>query len=120
MGHFQAVYDKTTDPDTKVSAMIQMADVNQESGHLGEAAAVYQRVVQAYPNNPMMDYVQYRQAIAFLKAEKIDAALASFKALQANFPDSKYLEDMDYYRGVISFKKGNWSKASVTMDHFLK
>ncbi len=67
-----------------------------------------------------MDYVLYRQAIAFLKSGKIDAALVDFKTLQDNFPNSKYLEDIDYYMGVISFKKGDWQKSARRWNSYLK
>ena len=61
----------------------------------------------------MMDYVLYRQAIVFLKLGKMDAALFNFKNLQADFPNSPYLQDMDYYKGVISFKKNDWDQSAL-------
>ena len=66
--------------------MIQMADVYQESNQWDDAAGMYERVKKMYPNNGMMDYVLYRQAIAFLKSGKIDAALGCFKSLRDGLP----------------------------------
>jgi len=120
ISYFQEVYDHSLDADTRANALIQMADVYQESNQWDQAAQLYDRVKKTYPNHGMMDYVFYRQAIAFLKSGKIDSALNTFKSLQDGFADSKYLEDMDYYMGVISFKKGNWQTSAQTMGHYLK
>lgn len=68
----------------------------------------------------MMDYVLYRQAIALLKSGKIDAALDNFSSLQDNYSDSKYLEDINYYMGVISYKKGEWEKSARIMRAYLR
>ena len=81
---------------------------------------LYERVKKTYPDNDMMDYVLYRQAIAFLKSGKIDDAFVNFKSLRDGFADSQYLEDIDYYMGVISFKKGDWQKSAQTMGLYLK
>jgi tetratricopeptide (TPR) repeat protein len=120
LNYFQEVFDQGKNTEDRQNALIQMADVYQESGQWDEAAGMYERVKKVYPNNDMMDYVLYRQAIAFLKSEKMDAALVNFKSLQDGFPDSKYLEDIDYYMGVISFKKGDWQNSIQTMGLYLK
>jgi len=120
IGHFQDVFDKVVDADSKANALIQMADVYQESGHWDDALRIYEQVKKSFPANSMMDYVLYRQAIVFLKLDKTDAALANFKDLESGFPESFYLQDLDYYTGVISFKKNDWSGSVLMMDHFLK
>ncbi len=120
INYFQEVYDHSRDADTRANALIQMADVYQESNQWDDAAGLYERVERDFPNNGMMDYVLYRQAITFLKLEKIDAALRCFKNLQDGFANSKYLEDINYYMGVISFKKGDWQKSAQTMGLYLK
>jgi len=120
VSHFQEVFDHSQDPDARANALIQMADVYQESNKWDDAAGMYERVKRMFPGNDMMDYVLYRQAIAFLKSGKVDAALVDFKNLQDNFSGSKYLEDINYYMGVISFKRGDWRKSVHTMSHYLR
>jgi len=120
ISHFQEVFDQSSRTDDRQDALIQMADVYQESNQWDDAARLYERVKKMYPNNDMMDYVLYRQAIAFLKSEKIDTALGNFKSLRDGFANSKYLEDIDYYMGVISFKQGDWQKSAQTMGRYLK
>jgi len=120
ISHFQEVFDQSHDPEVRANALIQMGDVYQENKQWDDAVLMYEKVKKSYSNKEMMDYVYYRQAIAFLKLEKIDAALVDFKVLRENFTDSKYLDDIDYYMGVISFKKGDWRRSCQTMVHFLK
>jgi len=120
ISHFQEVFDKSADADARANALIQMGDVYQEVNHWDEAVRLYERAMKMYPNNGMMDYVLYRQALAFLKSGKVDAAVLNFKTLQEDFANSKYLEDIDYYMGVISFKKGQWQKSAQIMDSYLK
>lgn len=120
VSYFQEVFDQGQDAETHANALAQMADIYQEGLQWQDAANMYERIKKIYPNSSLMDYVLYRQAIAFLKSDKIDAALANFKVLQDNFTNSKYLEDIEYYMGVINFKKGEWQKSSREMKHYLK
>ncbi|MBF0571606.1 MAG: tetratricopeptide repeat protein [Candidatus Omnitrophica bacterium] len=120
ISRFQEVFEHSRDVEARANALIQMGDVYQESNQWDNAAGMYERVRKMYPNNAMMDYVLYRQAIAFLKSGKIDASLVNFKSLRDGFSDSKYLEDINYYMGVISFKKGDWRQSAQTMSLYLK
>ena len=120
INYFQEVFDKSSDADVKVNALIQMADVYQESHQWEDAAGMYERVMKTFPNNGMMDYVLYRQTIAFLKLGKVNGAFGLLKNLQENFPNSKYLEDVNYYKGVISFKKADWQQSALTMERYLR
>jgi TolA-binding protein len=120
ISRFQEVFEHNHDADTRANAMIQMADVYQDSEQWDNAAGMYERVRKIFPGYGMMDYVLYRQSIAYLKSGKIDAALGNFKNLQENFSDSKYIEDINYYMGVIKFKKGDWKKSAKLMDTYLK
>ena len=84
ISYFQEVFEQSQDVQTKANALIQMADVDQESLQWDAAAGIYERVKKMYPNSDMMDYVLYRQAIVFLKLAKVDAAQADLKMLQDN------------------------------------
>ncbi len=120
LGRFQEVFDHSSEAESKANALVQMGDVYQESSQWDNAAGMYERAKNIYPNNEMMDYVLYRQAIALLKSGKAGAAASVLKSLRDAFPNSKYLEDFDYYMGVISFKKGDWQKSAQTMEMYLK
>jgi TolA-binding protein len=120
ISRFQDVMKNGRDAQARANALIQTADVYQEDSQWNEAAATYEQARKMFPDNGMMDYVLYREAIADLKSGKIEDALGRFKNLREVYPASKYLEDIDYYTGVISFKKGDWQQSSQTMERFLK
>lgn len=120
ISRFQEVFDKTTDTEIKANSLIQMGDVYQEANQWDDAAGMYERVKKIFPGYGMMDYVLYRQAIALLKMGKVDSAFTNFKNLQDDFSNSKYLEDVDYYIGLIRFKKGDWKESGRRMTVYLK
>lgn len=118
--HFQGIVDHTDKVDSKVNALVQMADALVDAGKMDDAAAIYDQIVKNYPENSMIDYVQHRQAIALLKVGKIPSAVLLFENLKKNFPQSKYLEDVDYYLGLAAFKASQWKEASERIEDYLK
>jgi tetratricopeptide (TPR) repeat protein len=117
---FQSVYEQSKDQDIKNNALIQMADAYQEGGRFNDAIGIYEQISKNGQRSGLEDYIQYRLAVALLKAEKFEVAQIAFTTLMNKFPDSKYLEDVNYYQGVIQFKNNNWGKAANFMDVFLK
>jgi TolA-binding protein len=118
--NFEIVKNKTANKIVKISALTQIGDAYQDVGQWERAIEVYDAILQDYPESPYTDYIQYRQGIALLKMERIDAATLSFQSLQANFPGSKYLNDVQYYLAVAYFKKGNWVAARDRIAEFIE
>ncbi len=117
---FLDVIANASSDDSKASVMLQLADAYQDAERFNEAVGAYDEIVLKYPGIVLADYLQYRKAIALLKSDQIEGAINAFAFLKNNFPDSKYLEDIGYYLGVLEFKKGNWSAAAGYMEEFLK
>ncbi len=117
---FQAIKDQSTSKTIKISALTQIGDAYQDLGELEKAVTVYDQILRDYPDSVYADYVQYRQGIALLKMERIEAATLSFQGLQANFPQSKYIHDTYYYLALAYFKKGNWAAAKQYINDFIK
>ena len=105
--NFELIKNTTTNKTVKISALTQIGDAYQDVGQLDKAVDVYDEILRDYPESPYTDYVQYRQGIALLKNEKIDAATLSLRSLKTNFPKSKYLTDVDYYLALAYFKNGD-------------
>ena len=117
---FQDIMDQSQNKVVKVSALTQIADAYQDAGKPEKALEVYDQILRDYPDSLYTDYVQYRQGVALLKMEKSEDATLSFKSLKANFPQSKYLNEADYYLGVAYFKKGDWAASRDQIEAFMK
>ncbi len=117
--NFELIKNTTTNKTVKISALTQIGDAYQDVGQLDKAVEVYDEVLRDYSESPYTDYVQYRQGIALLKNEKIDAATLSLRSLKTNFPKSKYLTDVDYYLALAYFKKGDWGAARDQIAQFI-
>ncbi|MBI5415205.1 MAG: tetratricopeptide repeat protein, partial [Candidatus Omnitrophica bacterium] len=116
---FEIIKNTTANKTVKISALTQIGDAYQDVGEMNKAIDVYDGILRDYPESPYTDYVQYRQGIALLKAEKIDAATLSFQTLKTNFPRSKYLNDADYYLALAYFKKGDWAATRDQAGQFM-
>ncbi|MCA9403353.1 MAG: tetratricopeptide repeat protein [Candidatus Omnitrophica bacterium] len=117
---FEIIKNRAQKKTVKISAMTQIGDAYQDAGEWEKAVSVYDEILREYPESQYADYVQYRQGIALLKMEKIEAATLSFQTLRSNFADSKYLADVNYYLAVAYFKKSNWTLAKHQILKFLE
>lgn len=117
---FEKIINRTKSKVVKVSALTQIGDAYQENGDLKKALEIYDRILKDFSDSLYTDYVQYQQALVFLKMNKIEAATFSLQTLQANFPNSKYLNDSNYYLALAYFKKGDWAAAKEQIELFLK
>ncbi len=118
--NFQDIMNKTDSKIVKVSALTQIADAYQETDELEKALKVYDQILRDYPDSLYTDYVQYRQGIALLKLNRVEAATLSFQTMQTNFPKSKYLEDVNYYLALAYFKKEDWRQTVEKAEEYLK
>lgn len=118
--NFENIMSKTESKIVKISALTQIGDAYHDANQLDKAIEIYDRILKDFPDSMYTDYVQFRQAIALLKQNKIEAATLSFMSLQSNFPKSKYLNDVKYYLGLAYFKKDDWRQAIVSIEDYLK
>ena len=116
---FEAIMAKTNSNTVKVSALTQIGDAYQDIDQPDKAVDMYDQILRDYPDNISNDYVQFRQAIALLKMDKIEAATLSLQSLQTNFPDSKYVKEAKYYLAVAYFKKKEWATAIKHINDYL-
>ena len=116
---FQTIKDSTESKTVKISALTQIGDAYQDIEQYEKAVGVYDKILSEFPDSPYTDYVQYRQGIALLKMDKIEAATLSFQTLKTNFPLSKYINDINYYLAVAYFKKDDWPVAKEYIHEFI-
>ncbi len=117
---FKTIKDRSDNKTVKISALVQIGDAYQDLNQFDKALDVYDQILGDYPESPYTDYVQYHQGITLLKMDKIEAATLSFQSLQTNFPQSKYLNDVNYYLAVAYFNKNDWTQARKKIGEFIK
>ena len=117
---FQTIKNTSASKTVRISALTQIGDSYQDAGQFQKAIEVYDEILKDYSDSAYADYVQYRQGIALLKMDNIQAATLSFQSLRTNFPKSKYLEDTQYYLAVAYFKKGDWATAREYILNFIE
>ena len=115
---FEEIMSKTQSDIVKVSALTQIANAYFDIEEMQKAIDVYDRILKEYPGSIYADYVQFRQGIALLKLDRIDAARMSFHAVQQNFPQSKYLDEVTYYEAVAYVKKEDWRSAIPLLEEY--
>ncbi|MDP2654559.1 MAG: tetratricopeptide repeat protein [Candidatus Omnitrophota bacterium] len=117
---FEKIMNTTKSKVVKISALTQIGDAYQDINQLEKAIDIYDVILRDYPDNVFNDYVQFRQGIALLKLNKLEAATLSLQSLQANFSNSKYLKEGKYYLGVAYFKKKDWNNTIAYIQDFLE
>ncbi len=116
---FREISSRTSNVTVKVSALTQIGDALQEAGRLGEAVDVYDQVLRDYPDTLYSDYAQFRQAVALLQLDRLDAAVLALQSLKAHFPRSKYVTEAWYYLGLAHYKKEEWASAIGYLRDYL-
>ncbi len=117
--YFKNIMNQTKSKVSQVSALVQLGDAYQDIANYERAIEIYDQILKEFPDSPYADYAQFRQGVALLKTEKIEAANLSFKTLEANFKDSKFLTDAQYFLGVAAYKQGDWTTAQQYMEKYL-
>ncbi|HOW36239.1 MAG TPA: tetratricopeptide repeat protein [Candidatus Omnitrophota bacterium] len=119
IANFQEVVNRSENKIIQVSALTQIGDAYQDMGEIDKSLEVYDKILKDFPDSLYTDYVQYRQGIALLRLNKIEAATLAFQSLKTNFPTSKYLTDIKYYLGLAYFKKEDWAAAKEQLTGFI-
>ncbi len=82
----------------------------------------YQSYLKRYPHRPDNDLILYQLSRAYALDGQIENARAMMDDLAANFPQSKYIDEIQFRRGEAFFVDGEYQQAqlayAVIVDHF--
>jgi len=117
---FQTIINQSNNKIVKTSALSQIGDAYQESKQFPQALMTYDRILKDFPDSLYADYAQFQQGITLLKMGDFESAKRSLQTLKANFSQSKYSAETDYYLGFACFQGQEWSEAIQYITEFLK
>lgn len=117
--NFRKVMDISADKTMRLSALCQIGDIYQDIGDLQLAVDTYDEILKTYPESLYSDYIQYREGIALLKMDRVEAATIILQSLSKNFPKSKFINDAQYYMGMAYFKKGDFVASKEQFETLL-
>jgi tetratricopeptide (TPR) repeat protein len=70
-----------------------------------EAIALYDEILESYPNYPHNDRVLYQKARAFDELGRVDDAIEVAALLVDRYPDSRHLDEIQFRRGEYFFTR---------------
>lgn len=73
----------------------------------------YQSYLKRYPHRPDNDLILYQLSRAYALEGQIDEARATIEQLAADFPQSKYTDEVQFRRGETFFIDGEYQKAQL-------
>ncbi len=134
---FSKIKDRYPYSDQALVAQVKLADALYYNKKFDEAQSAYKEFEKLHPNNKVIPYVIYQQALCFYRQRPTidrdqtftEKALAEFRRLQQKFPKSeqatkaekyklKCLEDLaehEFYVGAFYFKTKRYASA---LDRF--
>lgn len=106
------------DGPEKIEATRRVADLQLERAAIGEggstdSAALYQGLLEQYPNNPSNDKIYYQLAKAHIFDRNIPAAIATLERLSKRFPNSPIRLEADFRRAELLFENGQYAQAET-------
>jgi len=85
-------------------------------GRYAEAAGAFNRFLTANPASSYSDNANYWLGETYYVTRDFDRALATFKGLTANYPDSPKVSDSRLKMGYIYYEKKDWANARQELE----
>ncbi|MFK7895780.1 MAG: tetratricopeptide repeat protein [Myxococcota bacterium] len=103
--------DDFADPEEKLA--LPNPDGDAPTGPL-EAIALYDQILERYPNYAQADQVLYQKARAYDELGQVDEAIEVANELVSRFPDSRHLDEAQFRRGEYYFTRKKFLDAEAS------
>jgi len=119
------------DAELRSEALRRLGDLNLESSeseriehelltneglHATEAITLYGALLKAYPNYERNDAVLYQLARAYELDAEPDQALAALDRLVADYPHSRFIDEVQFRRGELLFAEKKYPSAQSAYE----
>ncbi len=100
---------------SSVASSLELPDGNP-SADVGplEAIELYDRILASYPNYPHNDRVLYQKARAYDELGRSDEAIAVIEGLVAEYPHSRYIDEVQFRRAEYFFTRRKYYDAELS------
>jgi tetratricopeptide (TPR) repeat protein len=102
--------------ESSESERIERELVTNDGLQVAEAITLYTALLKTYPNYERNDSVLYQLARAYELDAQPDKALASLDRLVADYPKSRYLDEVQFRRGELLFTAKAYPQAQAAYD----
>ena len=70
-----------------------------------QSIAAFQKIIQDFAEDEVLDDVHYRLGTVFMEKKKFQEAVSHFEVILQKFPESVYRDEAFYYLGEIYYKE---------------
>jgi TolA-binding protein len=104
----------------KPTASIQMrkGDVYSNLGKHLEAIGEYRKVVDSFPQSPLVPAALYKIGTAYMNLNEHQAALSQFERLLRDHPSSDWVDEAELRIAETHIENGDYRRAIVRLENF--
>ncbi len=95
------------------------AESRYKNGDLDFALSRYEDLIQEYPLSEYVADSFFRIAVITLRSDKIEEADILFDRVEKRYKNTRFIDYLPFWKGLIRFKQKNWEESSVLFSQFL-
>ncbi len=96
------------------------AESRYKNGDLDFALTRYEDLLQEYPLSEYVPDVHFRIAVITLRSGKIEEAESLFYRIEKRYMNTRFIDYLPFWKGLIKFKQENWDEASDLFALFIE
>ena len=112
-------FKKIDDEESKKELYILLSKAYIRAGKNSEAEKLLNEYAQLFPYDINIDEVNFYRARIFLEKGETDKAIEIFESIKRDNPFSKFLNESDYYLGLVNYKKNRLAEAITHLNRYL-
>lgn len=112
-------YKKIENEDSKKELYILLSKAYIKAGKNKEAEELLNEYAKLFPYDLNIDEVNFYRAKILLDKGDTDKAVEIFESIKKDNPFSKFLNESDYYLGLVNFKRNKFSEAVNHLNKYL-
>ena len=112
-------FKKIDDEESKKELYILLSKAYIRAGKNSEAEELLNEYAELFPYDLNIDEVNFYRARIFLDKGETDKAIEIFESIKRDNPFSKFLNESDYYLGLVNYKKNRLAEAITHLNRYL-